>query len=153
MSGSGPHDFDFLAGEWKISNRRLKQPGTDDWELFDGEATVHSVLGGIASIEELRVSQHKYIGMGVRVFDIANGVWSDHWVGSTVGIVNPPMTGVFENGAGTFTVDDVDETGPYIARGVWDRITPTSCRWHQSSSRDNGTTWDHNWFMDWVRVS
>ena len=37
-------------------------------------------------------------------------------------------------------------------RGVWDRITPTSCRWHQSTSKDGGKTWDYNWYMDWTRV-
>jgi hypothetical protein len=106
----------------------------------------------MASIEELRISRTKFIGMGVRVFDIAKRVWADHWVGGTVGVVNPPMTGTFVDGVGTFLTDDVDDDGPYLARGIWDRITPTSCRWHQSSSRDSGETWDHNWFMDWTRV-
>jgi hypothetical protein len=152
MELTGVHDFDFLAGEWTISNRRLKQPGSDDWETFAGEATVYSVLGGMASIEELRLAPDRYIGMGVRVFDLAKGVWADHWVAGSVGVVNTPMTGTFENGVGTFLAEDTDDDGSYIARGVWDRMTPTSCRWYQSSSRDGGATWDDNWFMDWARV-
>jgi hypothetical protein len=150
MNQTRVHDFDFLAGEWIISNRRLTQG--DDWETFSGEATVYSVLDGLASIEELRLSPTTYMGMGVRVFDLARRVWADHWVGGSVGVVNPPMTGTFEDGVGTFLAEDVDDDGPYVARGVWDRITPTSCRWHQSSSRDGGETWEHNWFMDWTRA-
>ena len=41
---------------------------------------------------------------------------------------------------------------PIKVRGVWDRITRTSCRWHQAVSRDGGNTWDVNWWMDWTRV-
>ena len=34
--------FDWLSGEWRIANRRLKAPG--DWDVFDGEATCWSIL-------------------------------------------------------------------------------------------------------------
>ena len=41
---------------------------------------------------------------------------------------------------------------PIKAAGVWDRITPTSCRWRQSISHDGGKTWEGNWIMEWTRV-
>ena len=44
-----PGDFDFLSGNWKINHRRLKTPGTDDWDVFTGEATCWSILGGVGS--------------------------------------------------------------------------------------------------------
>ena len=62
------------------------------------------------------------------------------------------MPGTFENGVGTFLADDEDNGAPIKARGVWDRITPTSCRWFQGVSRDGGTTWTDTWFMDWTRL-
>ena len=31
-----PGDFNFLAGNWKISHRRLKTPGANDWDIFEG---------------------------------------------------------------------------------------------------------------------
>ncbi len=40
-------DFDFLSGEWKIAHRRLNNAV---WDLFDGEATVVAILGGITSM-------------------------------------------------------------------------------------------------------
>ena len=142
-------DFAFLAGNWRIANR-MKSAGA--WIEFAGEATVHSLLAGNASIEELRIPARNFSGLGIRLYDAAAGVWNDHWVNGQQRTVNSPMPGTFENGVGTFTSDD-DEGGVAIkARGVWDRITPTSCRWHQATSRDGGATWDMSWEMHWTRA-
>ena len=62
------------------------------------------------------------------------------------------VKGSFENGVGTFESDDMDGDSPTKAQGVWDRITPNSCRWYQTTSKDGGKTWEGNWFMDWVRA-
>jgi hypothetical protein len=146
-------DFDFLSGEWKIAHRRLKTAGGNDWDLFDGEATCWSVLGGVASVEELRIPARDFAGMGIRVLDVKELVWADFWVNARSGVLTPPgMPGRFENGVGTFIADDTDGDKPIKVRGVWDRITPHSCRWHQAISNDGGTSWQANWFMDWVRA-
>jgi hypothetical protein len=39
-----------------------------------------------------------------------------------------------------------------IYRGVWDQITPTSCRWLQASSKDGGASWQETWVMQWTRA-
>lgn len=110
-------DFDFLAGEWRIRHRRLKTPGGADWDLFEGEATCWSILGGVASIEELRIPARNFAGMGVRVLDAEKRIWSDHWVNARVGVLGTPgLTGVFENGVGTFTADDKDGDQPTPSR-------------------------------------
>jgi len=146
-------DFDFLAGSWKISHRRLKKAGGTDWDEFPGEATCWTVLGGVGSIEELRIPARDFSGIGIRLLDLEKKVWSDFWVNGKSGVLAPPgTTGVFRDGVGTFEADDVDGDRPITVRGVWDRITPRSCRWHQAISRDGGKTWDGNWFMDWVRA-
>ena len=146
------HDFDFLTGEWTIGNRRLLTPGTDEWDEFDGEATVTSALRGLASIEDLRIPSRGFAGLGVRVFHLDTNEWADHWVSGSNGVVNEPMLGTFVDGVGTFTTID-DEDGVTVhARGVWDRITPASCRWHQATSSDGGRTWHLNWEMHWHRV-
>ncbi len=54
---------------------------------------------------------------------------------------------------GSGRAGDSDGDIPVHSRGVWDRITPTSCRWHQAYSRDGVKTWEDNWFMDWNRVA
>lgn len=148
-----PGDFEFLAGSWSISHRRLKSPAGKDWDEFKGEATCWSILGGVGSIEELRIPARNFSGMGLRLLDVENRLWSDFWVNARSGVLTTPgATGAFENGVGTFLAEDVDGDRPITVRGVWDRITPTSCRWHQAISRDGGKTWEGNWFMDWVRA-
>jgi hypothetical protein len=145
-------DFDFLAGEWAISNRRLVTPGGDEWDEFEGEATVWSALGGMASIEELRIPARNFAGMGVRVFNVETQHWADHWVSGRVGVVNDPMIGTFHGGVGTFTSEEDENGVTLLARSVWDEITPTSCRWHQATSTDGGASWTVDWSMQWCRV-
>ena len=150
-------EFNFLAGEWKIKHQRLKSVASANspavWDEFEGEATCWTVLGGVGSIEELRIPARKFSGIGILLLDLENKLWSDFWVNGSSGVLAPPgMTGHFENGVGTFVADDADGNPPTKARGVWDRITATSCRWHQAVSKDGGQVWEPNWFMDWVRA-
>jgi hypothetical protein len=143
-------DFEFLSGQWKIRHRRLKGK---EWDEFDGEATCWTVLGGAGSIEELRIPARNFSGLGIRLLDPKSGVWNDHWVnGQAREIGEAGLTGVFVDGVGTFTAQDTDNGAPIVVRGVWDRITPASCRWRQGVSRDGGKTWEENWFMEWRRA-
>ncbi len=85
--------------------------------------------------------------------DVQRKVWADHWVNAKSGVLTPPPSwGSFVNGVGTWDSDDKDGEQPIIVRGVWDQITPTSCRWYQASSRDDGKTWQESWVMQWVRA-
>jgi hypothetical protein len=148
-----PGDFDFLTGHWKIAHRRLKTPGGDDWDVFDGEASCFGILGGVAHVEELRIPARNFSGMGLRLLDVDKRVWVDHWVNARNGVLTlPGMTGGFAEGVGTFVAEDEHEGRPILVRGTWDRITPTGCRWHQATSSDGGRHWEGNWFMDWVRA-
>lgn len=145
-----PGDFAFLTGEWRIHNR-FRENGT--WIEFPGEASVVEILGGIASVEELRIPARNFSGMGLRLFDVERKIWSDHWVNARSGVVTvPAQLGGFVDGVGTFTSEDTVDGVAWIYRGVWDRITPNSCRWFQGGSTDGGVTWDDTWFMDWTRV-
>lgn len=147
-----PGEFDFLAGEWRISHRRLKSE-TGEWDEFTGEATCWNILGGVGSVEELRIPARNFAGMGLRLLDMDKRVWTDFWVNAKSGVLTTPgLSGYFHDGAGIFEADEMDGEQPIKVRGIWDRITPNSCRWHQTVSRDGGQTWAANWFMDWVRV-
>lgn len=149
-----PGDFDFLAGEWRIENRRLA-PGTDMWDAFPGEATCWTILAGAGSVEELRIPARQFSGIGLRLIDRARGVWIDHWVNAASGVVSLPgqQGGFCAGGVGTFFGEWVDAGQTILVRGIWDEITPTSHRWRQATSRDKGATWQDNWIMHWRRVS
>lgn len=148
-----PGDFDFLAGEWSIQNRRRKESGQEEWDEFEGQATCWTILGGVGSVEELRIPARNFSGMGLRLLDVNAGIWNDFWVNAKSGVLTTPgQTGRFENGVGTFSAEDRDGEQPILVRGVWDGIAPGTCRWTQSVSRDAGQTWEDNWRMIWTRV-
>lgn len=152
ITGKGPGDFDFLTGEWKIKIRKFDTTGPDGKKERDACATVHRVLGGAGSIEELRNGDGSMWGMGVRVWLPETKQWADHWTAAQNGVVNPPQMGQFIDGAGVFLLDDVDDGKPLKIKAIWDQITPTSCRWHQVLSRDDGKTWEYGTYMSWTRA-
>ncbi|MBI2746192.1 MAG: hypothetical protein HYX45_11470 [Burkholderiales bacterium] len=108
----------------------------------------------MASVEELRIPARNFSGTGLRLLDVEQKLWADYWVNSKSGVLTPPPAmGSFVNGVGTWDSQDEDhDKKPITVRGVWDRITPSSCRWYQAVSRDAGKTWQENWLMDWTRV-
>ena len=145
-----PGDFDWLTGEWRIQNRSIVN---GEWLEYPGEATVHAILAGVGSVEELRIAARNFSGMGLRLLDVENRVWADHWVNARSGVVTAPgQLGSFENGAGIFVTDETVDGVAMKYVGVWDEITPRSCRWRQASSRDGGQSWEQNWIMEWVRA-
>jgi hypothetical protein len=153
VASGKPGEFDFLNGEWKIQHRR-KPPGATAWDEFNGEATCWSILGGVGSVEELRIPARQFSGMGLRLFDQEKRVWTDFWVNAKSGVLMPPgTTGTFEQGVGVFIADDTDAGQPIKIRGMWDEIAADRCRWQQAVSRDGGKIWDTNWVMAWRRVS
>lgn len=144
-----PGDFDFLTGRWKILHHRRRD---GSWDVFEGEATVHAILAGICSVEELRIPARQFSGMGLRLLDVKKAQWSDFWVNGAAGELGAEgLPGSFEGGAGIFQSEEDDHGIKVLHRSVWDRITPTSCRWQQAASRDGGKTWNLDWSMDWTR--
>lgn len=153
ITGKGVGDFDFLAGHWHIRHKKLKDGTKNDWQHFDSRASVHTVLGGMGSIEELHKADDSYMGMAVRIWLPESEKWADHWTSAANGVVNAPQHGRFIDGDGVF-ISEYDKDGvKWQYRGVWDRITPNSCRWHQSASKDGGDNWEWNWWMEWTRQS
>lgn len=113
-------------------------------KTFGSVSTVHSLLGGIGSIEELWKTDGSHMGMGVHVWRPELGKWADHWTSADNGVVD---------GESVFISEEKVNGVNWQYRGVWDQVTLDSCRWHQSASKDSGTSWDWNGWMDWTRQS
>lgn len=149
-----PGDFDFLSGHWTIQHRQLTSSNPEVWDSFEGEATCWSILNGMASVEELRIPARDFSGMGLRVLDREKCVWSDFWMNAKKGtLLTPGVEGYFQDGEGVFISEEFDGEHAVQVRGVWDNISPTTCRWQQATSNDGGETWRTNWAMDWERVT
>ena len=143
-------DFAFLAGEWRIANRMMHQGALD--RISRRGDRPFACSPAMAASRNCASPRAISPASAFASTTPPAGVWNDHWVNGQQRVVNAPMSGTFENGVGTFIADDEDNGAAIKARGVWDRITPTSCRWHQAVSRDGGATWEMNWEMHWTRV-
>jgi len=145
-----PGEFNFLHGEWRIAHRKRRDGA---WDVFEGEATCWTILNGIGSVEELRIPARDFSGLGLRMLDVEQRIWSDYWVNAKSGVVTTPgTTGGFINGEGVFISEFDDNGANVLVRGLWDRITGSSHRWLQAYSRDAGATWDDDWIMEWTKV-
>ena len=154
----GLHDFDFFVGHWAVHHRKLTKrlAGSHDWIDFEGTLTNEPLMGGYSNVDDtvLNVPGAPYRGVALRSFDAKTSQWSIWWLDSRTPMAprDPPMTGSFHDGVGTFYGDDTVAGRQVRARFIWSNITPTSGHWEQADSPDGGKTWETNWVMDIERV-
>ena len=117
MSGFG--DFDFLIGEWTITNEFLKGRlvGSADWETFPATSKVEKVMpiadgafagGHGGNLDTMFVPSRGFTGMTLRLFDPQADQWSIYWSDTKSFRLFPPTIGRFENGRGEFFGDDLE---------------------------------------------
>ena len=156
---SGPHDFDFLFGEWRVQHRRLKErlANNHEWVEFDGTCSARPVMNGSGNVDEnqLNLPGDPYRGVSLRAYDPKTAQWAIWWVDSRSphAALDPSVKGKFVDGVGTFYADDTLRGKPIRVRYIWSKITPTSARWEQAFSPDGGKTWEVNWTMQFQRIS
>ncbi|CAN5374648.1 hypothetical protein BH10ACT7_BH10ACT7_02550 [soil metagenome] len=148
-------DFDFLYGDWHVSNRRLGElfVGSTEWREFEATSWARPLLGGVGNVDEMDCPSEGFSGATIRLQDQASGLWSIYWADSTSGRLFPPVVGSFADGRGDFYGDDQVDGRPIRAHFIWSRITPDSARWEQEFSMDDGVTWETNWVMEFSRRS
>lgn len=153
---SGAHDFDFQVGEWRV-HHRVKQPiDGQEWSEFDGTCRNRGLIDGSANVEEHRFNRPAGVtyGIAIRAYDPKTAQWAIWWIDSREphGTLDPPVTGRFENGVGTFYSDGTLDGKPMRTRFIWSAITTDSARWEQAYSTDAGNTWETNWIMEFRRA-
>lgn len=153
---SGFDDFEFLVGEWTITNefltRRLQ--GSTEWETFPATSRVEKVMpdadgvfGG--NLDQMFVPARGFTGMTLRLYDPATGLWSIYWSDTKSHRLFPPTVGRFTDGRGEFFGDDVEGGVPVKVRFVW--TGGEKPVWEQAMSADGGATWEKNWVMRFER--
>jgi hypothetical protein len=148
------HDFDFLFGTWHVHNARLVERlvGSTVWEEFVALHQCRPMLGGRCNVDEMVTSwRGGFRGMSVRLYD--GELWNIYWASTMGGVLDPPVEGSFVDGVGTFYGRDQHQGTPVRVRYLWSAITPTTARWEQAFSTDDGKTWETNWRMQFTRVT
>ena len=145
---SSEHDFDFLVGDWKLRNRKLKSRLThsDEWTAFESAVEMHQILGGMGNIDKYTelVSGKPYEGVALRLFNAKTKLWSIYWADSNSGALDPPVVGSFANKVGHFFARDTYKGQNIIVVFRWDARNPLRPIWSQAFSTDEGKTWEWN---------
>jgi hypothetical protein len=153
---SSSRDFDFLVGKWKLQHRKLKSrlSNTNEWEEFETIVEDFNFLegGGNMDVGHATFDGVAWEGRTIRLFDPQTKLWSLHWVASNVGVMDPPVTGSFENGVGHFFGKDTFNGKPIIFMFRWDARDKEHPVWSQAFSADNGKTWEWNWYNVSYRI-
>ena len=145
---SSEHDFDFLVGDWKLRNRKLKSRLThsDEWTEFESAVEMHQILGGKGNIDKYTelVSGKPYEGVALRLFNAKTKLWSIYWADSNSGALDPPVVGSFANKVGHFFARDTYKGQNIIVVFRWDVRNPLRPIWSQAFSTGEGKTWEWN---------
>lgn len=144
---SGFDDFDFLIGDWTITNERLRErlKGSSEWENFSATSRVEKVMEGCGNLDQMAVPSRGFTGMTLRLYNPETRLWSIYWSDTKSCRLFPPMVGRFENGRGEFYGDDIEGGAPVRVRFLW--TGGASPRWEQAMSVDGGENWELNWVM------
>jgi hypothetical protein len=149
---SSPRDFDFLAGNWTMDNRRLKTRLNNCTEWIEYKSTSQnfgSILNGTGNMDLYRtnynqVNDQPYEGLTVRLFNPKTRLWSLYWVDSNLAVLDLPVVGSFEGSVGTFYCKDTFKGKDIIVMFKWDKTDPENPVWSQAFSEDKGVTWEMN---------
>ena len=145
---SSVHDFDYLVGNWKLRNRKLKArlAHSTEWISFDSRVEMHQILNGVGNIDKYtdNASGAPYEGVALRLFDTNTKFWSIYWADSNSGHLDPPVVGSFENRIGHFFARDTFKGQNIIVVFRWDARNPKLPIWSQAFSTDDGKTWEWN---------
>lgn len=151
---SSQGDFDFVVGKWKMHNRRLNKrlENCNDWTEFESSDENSKILSGTADMDTYYATEmpglegKPFEGLTLRLFNPKTRLWSIYWVASSVGVLDPPVVGSFENNVGHFFTKDTFNGKPIIMMFRWDARDKERPTWSQAFSPDNGKTWEWNWF-------
>jgi hypothetical protein len=154
----GRHDFEWLAGNWHATFRRLRHPltGSHEWYAFDGELSVRPFWDGRGNFESGRLNSPlgTIDSATLRLYDEKTRQWSIYWATAKGGLGLPPEVGSFdEHGIGTFYCwHDTFEGRPIASRYIWTPVgAPNHYHFEQAFSTDAGATWEVNWISDVYR--
>ena len=152
----GQHDFDFEFGAWTTHLERRLHPltGSATWVKLDGTSVVRKVWDGRANLGELEVAgQSGHVeGMTLRLYDPKSHLWNISFANSGDGELTPAMTGSFRDGRGEFFDHEMLNDKPICVRFVFSELKPTTFRFEQAFSGDNGETWEVNWIATFART-
>jgi hypothetical protein len=155
----GRADFDFLFGTWRVVARRAKDmldAAPAEWHEFEMTQSAQPILGGLGNVDTCETDSgpdgEPFQGVTMRLFDPRERAWRIWWASSrNPGHLDPPLTGRFDDGVGTFHGHDVVDGREVDVRFIWRTTGPGTPTWEQAFSLDGGQSWFTNFTMAFHR--
>ena len=152
---SSHQDFDFLAGKWRVHNRKLKSrlSRCSEWTEFEAQVECRLILKGFGNTDSFQttVDGRPWEGMSLRLFNPKTRLWSIYWANCETVVLDVPQVGSFEDKIGCFYARDTFEEKEIIVQFRWDASNPSAPVWSQAFSPDYGQSWEWNWYMTFHR--
>jgi hypothetical protein len=152
---SSKNDFDYLAGNWNIGNRTLKEPlaGSDDWREFGATQELRPILLGLGNFDIFRaeLDGKPFEGLTVRLFDPKTRLWTIYWADSNEVKLDGGKVGSFDGDTGEFFGREVVAGKDVIVKFHWDKSSPQAPIYSRAFSADAGRTWEWNWYSNFSR--
>ncbi len=153
------NDFDFLIGEWDITNRILSQrlKGDTTWNESKAYSRCWEILEGFGNMDEFSMESRdgkSFLGNSIRIFDPESEEWNIYWVDNwnlNKGVTHQTK-GKFD-GVGTFYGEDLYEGRKVKQKFTWKKIDEDTAYWEQAYWYEEQEIWEVNWTMTFQRLS
>ncbi len=151
----GQHDFDFNIGMWHTHIRRVLDPlsGSSKSIELNGTVTVRKIWGGRAQLEEIEADgpNGHWEGLTLFLYNPQSHQWSQIFINSQMGNLEPPLIGSFKDGRGELFSQDTFKGKSILDRGTWSQIEKDSHHFEDAYSNDGGKTWAPAFIADLTR--
>lgn len=155
-ASSAPADYNFLLGRHSVHHKKLKEKfnNCNEWIDIDGSKNTETILAGIGNVEKhcLPGNDNVVEAIALRLFNLSTRLWSLYWADSIVGTLDPPLHGSFQDDIGVFFGKDKFKGEEILVQFQYDKTDAENPVWGQAFSKDNGVTWEWNWFMFYSKI-
>lgn len=149
-------DFDFLIGQWKVINNRLKSWMCDchEWIQFESQHTEkkHSLGSGNFAVHQYVFNHALYERSVLRKFNDTYQFWEINRIDQMSSLALQSLKGTFWKNKGSFISRGLLDEQEVLVWAEWTKVNSNFAYWEQSVSNDNGATWELNWIMDFKRI-
>ena len=110
---------------------------------------MYPILNGLGNIDNYLATFDgvPFEGMTVRLFNPLTKLWTLYWADSNQGVLQPGVTGSFENKVAHFFTKDTFKNKEINVVFRWDARDIEKPVWSQAFSIDKGQSWEWNWYM------
>jgi hypothetical protein len=114
---------------------------------------MYSILNGIGNIDNFLATfdGEPFEGMSMRLFNPKTKLWTIYWADSNEGILQPGVSGSFDNNIAHFFTKDIFNGKEIVVVFRWDVRDKENPIWSQAFSEDKGENWEWNWFMNFSK--